>query len=1094
LATCVSGRQTLLPVYEIYQAQRRGRTPFACPECFEEDDENGVKRKFTRSSFATHARSKKHRKSKSLRVDCNVCGEEFNEAEDAFDHFASSHRAYACADCGDDFPEFEKLKSHLRSSHRTEWPWICGFCDQPLLYELEFEVHVRQHTDGPPHECPICKATFEDTTEVGEHLAENHMPRMTKTTTAATIERAKMKRDKAADSSASAAAARDENAVNREIATLLLNLHASRGDPAPATSIASITTPAAASGLPKAEDLSVKSSGEKAMDLSGKQQTTTVTLNPPLPASISRLAKQPLQANGGGSLDLSKAAAAVSMPNMTNYTSSSSTSSPSSSFYPSLASLSSLNSSTALAMNSNYLLQNLLLGKMQQIAAASGGDSNAIAAAVAAASMTSTGTTTTSSSSAASSPLSFPTQPLPAAQALSFPATTSSLKPPASVMKSATTTVSVSNGGLNIPTTSLTMASNSAIQQLQLTESNTSTNIPLLCGQIVAQLNGLLFLVHGLNQPQIEMNLQNQLGAIYTRLQEVVTVVEQAKKQEAADASALAIAREAGKSEIQKTLEKMKENKLKEEESIAKQLQDYQRALLQQHQDATAATVAVAGKLSASQGTPLKETAASIDVVNLLKKHSQLEVELNGFKANHHAALQEAESTSNLSAAAAAAAARRRRGRPPKNSNLDLSYSPPDSKRARNSTDELTITSLVNGSVAEMNGGKGGQQVVSSGGNGGASGKGIRNRVFCGECAGCLKNDDCGRCRYCQDKTKFGGQNRLRQKCLHRRCLMDTHRKRSNNAANGSANSSNAAAAAAAVAAAVAASNAAVAAAAGNGGSYTDIHGNGGSQDMRSTSPSSIYSGVDLARLAACAAAASQAQVQQHHLQQQQQQKTVDQFHNGENEHDTGKDKINILSAIQHYIDLSTISDMDEKPEPIRESSRRDSAATIEVTSRRSTRSRQKSEDNTKVTVTPAVAAALGASNSDDDSDDKALIAGKTQSRIDKWKAKHEAMLKGSMAQDDGGSEGGQQDIVGEHVGEVKDEDEEEEEEEMEMGSAKEEENDPEEPEIPNIDGSNGVCIDLDSGSRKGGGKAGSAAGSKPHTRHSAVQQQALSV
>merc|ERR1711899_577409 len=58
-------------------------------------------------------------------------------------------------------------------------------------------------------------------------------------------------------------------------------------------------------------------------------------------------------------------------------------------------------------------------------------------------------------------------------------------------------------------------------------------------------------------------------------------------------------------------------------------------------------------------------------------------------------------------------------------------------------------------------------------------GKGIRNRVFCGECTGCLKNDDCGKCRYCKDKTKFGGQTRLRQKCLHRRCQLDTHRRRS---------------------------------------------------------------------------------------------------------------------------------------------------------------------------------------------------------------------------------------------------------------------------------------------------------------------------
>lgn len=57
-----------------------------------------------------------------------------------------------------------------------------------------------------------------------------------------------------------------------------------------------------------------------------------------------------------------------------------------------------------------------------------------------------------------------------------------------------------------------------------------------------------------------------------------------------------------------------------------------------------------------------------------------------------------------------------------------------------------------------------------SSGNIKANTKGIRNRVFCGECKGCLKNEDCGICRYCIDKTKFGGLNRLRQKCVHRRC------------------------------------------------------------------------------------------------------------------------------------------------------------------------------------------------------------------------------------------------------------------------------------------------------------------------------------
>ena len=154
-------------------------------------------------------------------------------------------------------------------------------------------------------------------------------------------------------------------------------------------------------------------------------------------------------------------------------------------------------------------------------------------------------------------------------------------------------------------------------------------------------------------------------------------------------------------------------------------------------------------------------------------------------------------------------------------------------------------------------------------GGGGKGGKGIRNRVFCGECPGCLQNDDCGKCRYCKDKTKFGGQNRLRQKCLHRRCQMDTHRKRNstNNNNNGGAGAAGAGQVPSQVSALVAAATAAA-----NGG--------GDKTASSSSSAASLYSGVDLARLAAAsqhqhqltinAAAAAAAAAAQASLDQQQ--------------------------------------------------------------------------------------------------------------------------------------------------------------------------------------------------------------------------------
>ena len=141
-------------------------------------------------------------------------------------------------------------------------------------------------------------------------------------------------------------------------------------------------------------------------------------------------------------------------------------------------------------------------------------------------------------------------------------------------------------------TTSPTGSSNA--NPLQLVEGNTATNIPLLCGQIVAQLNGLLFLVHGLNNSTIELNLQQQLIAIYTRLQEVVAMVEQAKNQQEngtkkneviistqkqakqggnANVTTINTTSNINNEMIQKELEKIKDSKLKEEEKIAKHIQ-----------------------------------------------------------------------------------------------------------------------------------------------------------------------------------------------------------------------------------------------------------------------------------------------------------------------------------------------------------------------------------------------------------------------------------------------------------------------------------------------------------------------------------------
>ena len=44
-----------------------------------------------------------------------------------------------------------------------------------------------------------------------------------------------------------------------------------------------------------------------------------------------------------------------------------------------------------------------------------------------------------------------------------------------------------------------------------------------------------------------------------------------------------------------------------------------------------------------------------------------------------------------------------------------------------------------------------------------------RRAQGCGSCPGCLR-EDCGQCRNCKDKVKFGGPGTKKQKCMLRAC------------------------------------------------------------------------------------------------------------------------------------------------------------------------------------------------------------------------------------------------------------------------------------------------------------------------------------
>uniref|UniRef100_V9KTH7 CXXC-type zinc finger protein 1 n=1 Tax=Callorhinchus milii TaxID=7868 RepID=V9KTH7_CALMI len=45
-----------------------------------------------------------------------------------------------------------------------------------------------------------------------------------------------------------------------------------------------------------------------------------------------------------------------------------------------------------------------------------------------------------------------------------------------------------------------------------------------------------------------------------------------------------------------------------------------------------------------------------------------------------------------------------------------------------------------------------------------------RSARMCGDCEPCMRTEDCGLCDFCKDMKKFGGPNKIRQKCRLRQC------------------------------------------------------------------------------------------------------------------------------------------------------------------------------------------------------------------------------------------------------------------------------------------------------------------------------------
>ncbi|KAJ0036535.1 hypothetical protein NQD34_005212 [Periophthalmus magnuspinnatus] len=91
-----------------------------------------------------------------------------------------------------------------------------------------------------------------------------------------------------------------------------------------------------------------------------------------------------------------------------------------------------------------------------------------------------------------------------------------------------------------------------------------------------------------------------------------------------------------------------------------------------------------------------------------------------------------------------------------KDPSLEIKYRPKKSKEKDQGQEKLDIEDFHQ-PPSNLDKRRGSQQIK-------------RSARMCGECDACLRTEDCAQCDFCKDMKKFGGPNRIRQKCRLRQC------------------------------------------------------------------------------------------------------------------------------------------------------------------------------------------------------------------------------------------------------------------------------------------------------------------------------------
>jgi len=131
---------------------------------------------FTSDLRLKHHENIAHDKENKIDLSCTLCGKDFEEMNQLFDHSETPH-GFPCKFCEKEFTKKGLLTFHVNSNHKKddeEEVFSCDLCDDEFLKKEQLDAHVKS-AHKEPLICVKCKEDFgEDTSAFEDHINTNH--------------------------------------------------------------------------------------------------------------------------------------------------------------------------------------------------------------------------------------------------------------------------------------------------------------------------------------------------------------------------------------------------------------------------------------------------------------------------------------------------------------------------------------------------------------------------------------------------------------------------------------------------------------------------------------------------------------------------------------------------------------------------------------------------------------------------------------------------------------------------------------------------------------------------------------------------------